>query len=172
MAEKKLIVDQMRLNYDGIFDVSGLYKLLRRLLEKKGYTWDEKRTYERITKQGRDIEIELRPWKSVNTIKIFMTNVKEVELLRDGIRTKLNRGNVKMIFDAFLRSDYEHRWEGNQIYFFGRGIIDQFVKLVYTGRNEAGIVDEIHEIHTAVKAFLNLYRYAHEKISTVPKVSA
>jgi len=37
MAEKKLVIDQVKLTYDGIFDLNGLYRTIDAWFYEKGY---------------------------------------------------------------------------------------------------------------------------------------
>ena len=63
MSEKKLVVDQLKLTFEGIFDLNGLYRTIDSWFYEKSYDKLEKRNYEQVLPSGKDIEIELLPWK-------------------------------------------------------------------------------------------------------------
>jgi hypothetical protein len=64
-----------------------------------------------------------------------------------------------MIFDAFLETDYEGRWENKPFYYFLRTIIDKYVFRVYTGKFVGNLEADTRDLHQRIKSFLNLYKY-------------
>jgi len=43
MAEREVVIDKMRMSYEGLFKVTDLYKLIDGWLREKGYDKREKR---------------------------------------------------------------------------------------------------------------------------------
>ncbi len=181
MSEKKLIVDQKRLTYDGLFDATELYRIINRYFWEKGYDWHEPYNIERTLPTGKDIEIEVRPWKKRSTfaktivkIRLFMKNVKEVEIEKEGVKVKLNQGNVQIIFDSYLETDYEHRWEGKgagvPVFYFIRILFDRYVMRQYMAGYESNVIEEVNQIFNFVKAFLNMYRNIYERPGAPPDI--
>jgi len=166
MSEKKLVIDQLKLTYEGLFDLNGLWRLIDSWFYEKGYDRWEHKNFEQILPTGKDIEIELLPWKKTteyfkNTIRIRikMTNVKDVEIEKKGAKLKLNKGKVMFVFDGYLESDYEHKWEGKAIFFFLRTIFDKYFLRPTTDFYEKWLVNDLYDIHGRIQRFLNLYRY-------------
>jgi hypothetical protein len=166
MSEKRLVIDQMRLNYSGIFNLNELYKMIDGWLYEKGYDKYEKKNEEQVLETGRKIEIELRPWKKTTDyakneirLRIFVDNMTDVEIERDGRKTKMHKGDIQMIFDAFLETDYEHRWENKPVYYFFRTLVDKYIFRIYTGKFIGNLVADTRDLHQRIKAYLNLYRY-------------
>lgn len=166
MTEKKLVIDQLRLNYEGLFSLNELYRTVSSWFYEHGYDYYEKKNVEQVTPTGKDIEIELRPWKKLTDyakkelkIRMFLKDVKMVEVEKEGVKLKLNQGNIQMIFDAYLITDYEDRWENKPLFFFIRTLVDKYVYKFYTDRFEGDLVDDVHQVHQHVKAHLNLFRY-------------
>ncbi len=166
MSEKRLVIDQLGLNYSGVFSVSALYKKFIDWFHERGYEMFEKKNTEEITPTGRNIELELRPYKRVTSyakneirIKVFITNVKEVVIDKDGTKNRLNQGDIEILFDGYVETDYENRWENKPYFYFFRALIDKYVWRIYTDKFETMIVTDVHHLHTKIKAFLNLYRY-------------
>lgn len=169
MAERQIIVDHMRLGYEGLFDVTQLYTMINEWFREKGYDKKEKKNLESVTPTGKYIELELEPWKKITDyakfvikLRILMKDIKEVEIMRDGIKAKINQGSITIVFDGYLETDYENRWEQKPTFFFLRTLFDKFVFKPYTERFKARLIDEVNQLHTNVKAFLNLYRYSTE----------
>jgi hypothetical protein len=166
MSEKRLVIDQMRLNYSGIFNLNELYRMIDSWLYEKGYDKYEKKNEEQVLETGRKIEIELRPWKKTTDyakneirLRIFVDNMTDVEIERDGRKIKMHKGDIQMIFDAFLETDYEHRWESKPMYYFFRTLVDKYIFKIYTGKFIGNLVADTKDLHQRIKAYLNLYRY-------------
>jgi len=64
-----------------------------------------------------------------------------------------------MIFDGYVETDYENRWENKPIFYFLRALIDKYIYRIYTDKFESMLVADVHHLHTRIKSFLNLYRY-------------
>ena len=165
MSEREVVIDKMRLTYEGLFDVVELYKLIDRFLKEKGYDKRERHNSERVTAEGKFIELELEPWKKItdyamNVIKlrIVMNDVKDVIVKKDNVKVKLNKGKVKMVFDAYIETDYENRWEGKPLFFFMRTILDKFIFKPYTEGIRKNVMDDANHLYNKIKAFLNLYK--------------
>ena len=65
MSEREVVVDKLRLSYEGLFKVTDLYKLVDGWLRQKGYDKREKRMAESVTKGGKCIEWEMEPGKKI-----------------------------------------------------------------------------------------------------------
>jgi hypothetical protein len=166
MSEKRLIIDQLRLNYSGIFNLQELYKMIDGWLYEKGYDKYEKKNEEQVLETGRKIEVEIRPWKKTTDyakneirLRIFVDNMTDIEVDRDGKKIKMHKGDIQMIFDAFLETDYEHRWENKPMYYFMRTIVDKYVFKIYTEKFVGNLTADTRDLHQRIKSFLNLYKY-------------
>ena len=166
MSEKKLVIDQLKLTYEGIFDLNGLYRTVDSWFFEKGYDRWELKNFEQVMPHGKDIEIELLPWKKTtdyfkNVIRIRMkfTGVKDVEIEKEGVKVKLNQGKVMFIFDGYLESDYDNKWEAKPMFFLIRTIFDKYIFRAHFNKFEKWLVNDVYDIHGRVQKFLNLYRY-------------
>lgn len=166
MAEKKLVVDQLKLNYEGIMDVSGLLHMMKNWFYEKGYDMFEHKNYEQDLPGGRVIELVLAPWKKTttyfeNTIKIRMnfSNIRDIEVDKDGKKLKLQTGKLMVIFDGYLTSDYEDAWEGAGWKVMIRTLYDKFIMKDQFTYYERWLVNDLYDIHGRIQRFLNLYKY-------------
>lgn len=166
MSEKKLVIDQLKLTYEGIFDLNGLYRMIDSWFYEKGYDKWELKNYEQVMPHGKDITIELLPWKKItdyfkNTIRIRINGVgiKDIEVEKKGVKLKLNQGKIMMIFDGYLESDYEHRWEKKPYFFLIRTVFDKYLFKRYFNKFEKWLINDVYDIHGRIQRFLNLYRY-------------
>jgi len=166
MPEREVVVDKLRLTYEGLFSVGELYKMIDEWFRWKGYDKRENKNIEIVKPEGKFIEIELEPWKKVTDyaknvikIRIQMNDIKEVEVEKDNTKLKLNQGKVHFVFDGFLETDYEARWEGKPIFYFIRTVFDKYFYKPFTAGFERGVKEDVMHLHGQVKAFLNLYRF-------------
>lgn len=168
MAERETLIDNYRIHYEGLFSVIDLYTLIDEYFEEKGYDKREKKNIERVTKSGKFIEIELEPWKKTTDyaqssirVRLQMKEVKEVEIEKDGVKVKLNKGDVSITMSAFLTTDYEHKWESKPMFFFLRTIFEKFVFGSYTAQYKAEIMNDFNLLTSQIKSFLNLYKTSY-----------
>jgi len=166
LVEREIVVDKLRLAYEGLFSAKELYNLIDGWFFEKGYDKRENRNTEIVRPEGKYIEIELEPWKKVtdyarNVIKvrIIIEDLKEVVVEKDHHKVKLNHGKLKFVFDAYLDTDYENKWEGKPVFYFLRTIFDKYIYKPFTIGFETGVKDDLNQLHTQIKAFLNLYRF-------------
>ena len=170
MSEKNLVIDGLELNYEGLFDLNELLKALDKYTAERGYEKAEKRRQEKVTPSGKEFSIELRPIKIKTEyyslmikIRMNITNLRDVEVLKNKTRTRLNHGSISMIFDAWAISDYMYRWEQKPFYYFLRVLVDKFVYKFHSGKFHGELVDDTHYIYDNIKAHLNLHRYLESK---------
>jgi hypothetical protein len=167
MAERRLVVDHMKLNYEGLFNVHELYMLIDRWLREKGFDKRELKNQEHVKPDGKYVELELAPWKKITDyarhvikISIRMNRLKEVVVEHDGRHYKMMNGAVTMSFDGYLDTDYEDRWEQKPFYFFLRTLFDKWIYRTYSTEYEELLVENVTQLQQTIKSFLNLYRYS------------
>jgi hypothetical protein len=168
MSEMELIVDHLRLTYEGLFKVADLYNLMDEWFKTNGYDKRELKSIERIAPEGKYIEIEWMPWKKQteylkNDIKIRMliTNITEVEVKRKGTKVKMDKGKVKLVFDGYLTTDYEKRWEEKPMLVFIRAIFDKYLYKNYMDKWKKNLIEDINDLHDKIRGMLNLHRYKY-----------
>ncbi|MEK6874283.1 MAG: hypothetical protein AABX52_00880 [Nanoarchaeota archaeon] len=166
MAETETIIEDRKITYDGIFSVSQLYKIIDEYFTKLGYDKVELKNTEVVKPEGKYIEIIAEPNKTVTDYARYVTNIrmifseiKEVDIKRDNQKERLNTGKVQLIFNAYLVTDYEGRWEDKPVYYIIRALMNKYVLQPLTNKFKAEIKTQVEQCVGNVKAFLNLYRY-------------
>ncbi len=166
MAEKDLVIDGLELNYKGLFEVKGLLKEMDHSIGARGYVKEEKKREERVSASGKEFSIELRPVK-VKTqyyslmikMRVDVTGLRDVEVVKDGRKEKMNQGNVHIIFDAWTTTDYENRWEQTPWYFFLRTLFEKGIYKYHTNKYHDELSADAHFIYDNVKAYLELHKF-------------
>ncbi|MBD3248974.1 hypothetical protein GF336_02935 [Candidatus Woesearchaeota archaeon] len=166
MSEKKIIVDGLELNYEGIFDVKSLLDVIDKSCAEKGYVKQEKRRNEEIKEKGKDFYIELRPTKVKTAyfallikIRLHITNITEVEVIVDGKTRKLSKGNVHAVFDAWTITDIQNRWEQTPWYYFLRILVNQYIWRVGPDKFVDELIEDTHYIYNNLEGALELHRF-------------
>ena len=97
MANRYIVIDQLKLNYEGLFNFNEFYRMIEAWFFEKGYDKEERMNEEIHTLTGKVINLELRPWKkttdyvrNVIKIKIHVSDLKDVEVEKDNALIKTN----------------------------------------------------------------------------------
>ena len=166
MSEKKLYLDGLELDYEGLFDLNALLKAIDGVVKDRGYTKGEKRREDIIKSTGREFSIELRPVKRKTDyfvlmvkMRIYITNMTDVEVLKDDVRAMMNKGNISIIFDAWTTTDYEFRWEQSPLFYFLRNLFERIIYKFHTDRYADELIEDTHFMYNNIKAFLNLGKF-------------
>lgn len=168
MAKEDSIIKGAKIKYKGTFDFKLLYKKLREWLMREKYAdpceVGEKKYSEKIKPTGKQMEVVWSTSKKeeggyfslIMDIKLFVNNLNEVEVDKDGKKIKLDNCEIEMEFSSKLVRNPDGKWDENSFMFkaYERYIIadkiEQFKIDVYKDTNK--LMDE-------VKSFLSLYRY-------------
>jgi len=171
MTEKTLIVDQLKFSYDGLFDLSELYRLIDSWFYEKGWDKYEHINQEIMTPEGRQIRIVLEPWKSITDyFKIIMriranfNEIKEVEVEKEGKKIKLNQGEVNMIFDGYVVSDRHGKWNKKPLWWFLSIIFNKFIFKEHHNKAERWLLSDVDDLYQKIKSFLNVYKYGYSTL--------
>ncbi len=150
-CEKNLIINGRELNYSGVFRAEELFAAINRALEERRYITREKKTEESVRETGRRTFMELRPYKEKSNyvtlmlkLRMYLENIsettKESKSMNQVMKRSFHQGEVKIIFDAWVLTDYESRWGMKPWAYFLKGLFNKFI---YTFPLEAGWVDEL-----------------------------
>tara|TARA_Y100000294_G_C8495587_1_gene312639 strand:- start:105 stop:605 length:501 start_codon:yes stop_codon:yes gene_type:complete len=166
MAETKYVLKGLVVKYNGLFNIKAFYKFLDKFFKDYGYDKNEKVNEEKTHKGGKDIFLKLEPFRIVSDyaknfieVKVSMKDIKEVEIVKDDKKIKMNDGTITIDISCYLKTDLEGRWEQKPIFVFLRTLIDKFVYKFYLGNMEADLAKDTKELYHSIKSFLNLYKY-------------
>ena len=174
MSDVRIIVDHMKLEYIGLFDLNGLFKMIEAWLKERGMEKRTDQNQELTTPTGKFIEWTIAPWKKISDynriffkIRMLVYDFKKVEAVKDDKKVKLGHGRVLMYFDAYLEHDYEHRWDFVPMLVFFRTMFDKFIYKTYTERFEQQLTYDIHYLYNLVETYFNMYKQ-YRPVSEVP----
>lgn len=166
MSEKRLIIDELELEYRGLFDINGLLNTIDDNTAMRGYSKSEKRRFEVIKNDAKEFSIELRPTKRKTEyyalmikIRLAVCNIKDIMVKKDKVEQKMHQGDIKIIFDAWTTTDFEGRWEQKPGFYFLRTLFEKGIYKFHTDKYLDELIDDTHYIYNNVKAYLNLNRF-------------
>jgi len=165
MVEHEIIVIEERINYEGLFSIDEVHKLITEYLQKRHYDLYDKLQSEAVRPEGKDIDIQMEPEKNIDDytaflikIRIFCTHLKDVTVEQDGRKRRLNDGKVQIVFDAFLRTDYQHRMASKPVYHVLKTIFDKYIFKTSTAKHEQALKDDVAHLKDQVANYLNLWK--------------
>ncbi len=166
MAERLIVVDKDRLEYDGLFDIKEVHKILQDWASDRGYWLVEKIHSETTRPEGKIIDLVLEPFRKVSDyvkylvkIRVQFSNVKDVVVERDNKKVKVQEGKVSVVMTGILETDYEHRWETKPVWYTIRVFMEKYVLSPFISRHESEIKDDVASLKNNLKGFLNLSKF-------------
>lgn len=172
LSEKFDILDNtdvtfLLVKYKGVFDYEGLYKMMHAWLISKRFLFHETKYKDKVsTPFGNEIEITWECEKKVTEfirewikIEFHMWDFSEVEVIKDGKKTKAAKTRMEIKFYAKVELDYSKKFtsEGDESFskklgqFYVQHVIYWDWRLRYANVLEYSLYD----LHTKVKKFLN-----------------
>ena len=164
--ERNLVINNKELKYSGIFNPNDIFNAINKALKSKGYEKREKKTEELVSSEQRDNYIELRPIKVKSEItslmikiKITEDNVIDEKQSVNHVTKNYQNGNLTIVFDSWVLTDSEARWEMRPWYYFFKGVISKYIyNLKEEGRYKGELVQDTAYIHSKIKKLLNSYK--------------
>lgn len=171
--EKDLLVDDYKVEYEGFFDYQELLRLVDQWAQKHDYFKEVKTHKEKVTPKGRNITLGIdfqRKFSHIHhsfvVVEIEIENMTDHVIELDGVRTRLNEGEVEVAFFGYLYTHLKSRWETKPNVAFVRRVIDKFIYKLERSKYPGTVVSETMDLAQQIRSFLNLYKHRvkeHEK---------
>ena len=169
MVEKKQIVFDLMLKYNGPLSVEEFYAEVEKWIEEKGLQKETKRKSESVTSKGKRVEWVIEAWKSpVRSVKhmvklrALFNDVRVVAIERQGRNIKINQADVLITIDGWLETSLTSRWtQVNPLYSFFRVLYDKYIWGIgstLTEAHEGPVHDDCYDLHKRLKSFFELYK--------------
>ncbi len=163
MAEKEDVFSS-KIKFDGLLDFSGFYKFCYDWLsEERGFGLSETAYKEKIKGDSKDIDIE---WKGSSKatdyfrfdikVEFQVIGMKDVEVVKDGTKIKMNKGGVQVKIKGTLVRDYNGKFETTPTQKFMRSVYEKWIIPSRIDQYEGKIVGMCDEFLSQAKAFLDL----------------
>ncbi|GEM_PF-5745944 len=164
--ERELYVDNQKVGYEGNFQYGELLRLIDEWAKKYDYHKEVKAHKEKITPHGRNVSMTLEFHRrfthihfSFIALELEIENMTDRHVELDGLRTKVNEGEIEAVFFGYLFTHLKGRWETKANVAFVRKLIDKYVYKLERSKYPGTVVSETKDLMYQIKAFLNLYKH-------------
>lgn len=158
-ATKSYIIE-----YKGIFDLEGLYRLIIRWLQDRAFEFHEDTYKHKPGMVGKEQEIKMSAWLKFNdyirynfAIYIHVWDMQEVEVVRDNQKVIMIKGRIRIVLDASVDRDWQGQWKKTKTLRRLRAFYDKYVIF----KDNAGVWgDMLHyklvKLHNEIKEYLGM----------------
>jgi hypothetical protein len=160
-----MVVTNNRVTYEGVFSIHGLYQVIDKWLTDKNYDKNDKVHSEVVKPDGKYIDVELEPdrnlddyTKYVIRIRLFCSHLKDVTVEMDGRKQKLNDGKIVIIFDSWVKTDWQDRMESKPLYHIIRSVYNKYIFKGEASQNVKRLREETLFLQQTVGNYLNLWK--------------
>ncbi len=163
--EKEIYVDKMLLNFSGYFDYNEMQELVNDWCRRNDYHRMIQDQKEGLAKTGRNIIFDYHLTKQFTHIHVSTLNVgveissmtTEYKMI-DGIKTRVNKGEVEIEFNGFLMTHLRNRWETKPNIAFIRGVIDKFIYKLNRAKYPGTVVADANKLAAEFRGFFNSWQ--------------
>ena len=154
----KKIVDRKKLNFEGVLNYPGLYKIIDEFFYEKGYERHEKKNKEFTVPQGREVDLELIFWKKFTDYYESRIKIRLKIFNLETIKTGVQKGKLMMIVDGFMKTDYElvPKFEKNTGFFLLGRLYERFTFNKETKKFEKWIIEDVDHLFEVLEGYLNI----------------
>lgn len=165
MVERTLVVDNLKLMYEGVFNPDELYNIIAQFFFEKGWDWYERMNEYQNNPDAKNIRMVLEPWKSISDyykiavkIRVIITDAKKVELDK---KLNVSKGEIKIIFDGFVISDRNNEWGSKPLFWFMSIVFEKYFFRDHYKKAETWIKSDVEDLHQKIKTYLNTFKYSY-----------
>lgn len=166
MTEKHLVVDAIRFNYTGMFDINEFFKEVDSWTDENGFQREIKKKLEHVEAHSKKMDYIFELWKKVADyarvtvrLRAMFKDVVEFDLKRKEYKRNMQKGHVIVIIDGFVESDLEHRWTQKPLYVFLRTLYDKLVWKFWLGRHDGECAASCKGLYDKLFAYFKRYNY-------------
>jgi len=174
MSEMRTIVDHLKLEYNGLFDVKELFNFIDAWWMERGMEKRTTKNFEINTLTGKFIEWQSTTWTKMGEsqnllirIRILIYNMRKVEATQNNKKLKINEGKVITYIDGFIHEDYRDEWDEKPLFIFLRTLRSKFFLRAYTEWFEHVLIQRVHNLYNSLEKFFNVYSH-YRVVSNVP----
>ena len=164
--EKKHVVIDLALSYDGPVSVEDYYKEVDNWIEEKGLQKEIKGKTEDVSSKGKKIEWLVEAWKedthlikSTVSIRTLFDNVREIKIKRRGKPVKTNQVDASVQIDGFIETKLSKQWTMNPLYLFFRTLFDKYIWNIgstETESHQSKVEVLCYDLHKRLQSFFRL----------------
>lgn len=165
MSEQEIVVDKLKLEYEGLFNLKDFYSLFEDFAKDRGYDFMELKHSESLTMEGKYVVFGWRFQKkltdyakSIINANVILSSLTEKVVQKDKKREKLHSGKIQMVFDGILETDYEKRWVVKPSFYLLRAVFEKYVYSPYILQFKKEIKETTQSLKEEIESYLNLLK--------------
>jgi hypothetical protein len=164
MPEKESIFSS-KVKYTGVFPFSSFYKFCYDwLMEETNLNMLAEEKYkEKLKGNTKEIDIKWKGYKKMTDyfkydikVKFEIKELKNVEVMQNGIKVSTNQGQCKVSVSGILVRDYQGKFEKSAFQKFLRAIYEKWVIPAVIDKFEDKVTDDCDEFLNQIKAYFDL----------------
>ena len=90
---------------------------------------------------------------------MIFSKLSEIDIEKENIRHKMQKGRAEFYFDAYVVTDYENKWETRPLIFFIKNVFDKYIYRLYTSNYDGEAIRDCTEIENEIRSFLNMAKF-------------
>ncbi len=170
MGEKKFVLKDLRISYNGYFDVQDFFSDVYHWLDGKGYKFEPKKYQESITEHGKKIEwvIEAHKHYSRHYVGVLRLRMLGKDFTQTVVKVRARKhtvisGDVLVWIDAYIDSHIaESSYHERPLFFFIVGLIDKFITNFWSEKYDGEASGDGHALYKQVRSFFSISRYTFQ----------
>lgn len=162
MAIKDEVFSQT-LKHKGYFDFKDFYNYCYDWLKDEGFNVAEEEYTEKVDGAGKEIQLKWVFSKKVSdyikhegVVSWHITTMTDEEVMVDGKKKKMNKGDLKMKVMALIVKDYDSKWDATPRLKMWRGIYDRYIIRSTIKMYEDRLDGKASSFIDDIKSYLNL----------------
>ena len=161
---EKDIIFTSKIKSTGIFSFKDFYKFCYVwFIDEGGFDVAEEKYKEKLSGNSKNIEIEWLASKKITDYFKFeikvdykIENLTDVEVTKDGVKSKTNKGGVEVGVKGVLVRDYDGKFDKDAFRKFLRGVYEKYIIAARRMQFENNLVGLCNEFLEQAKAYLDL----------------
>lgn len=166
MSEDVLVVDRLKLTYEGFMNLSELHLMLTEWFNEQGYDWIETMNQEINRSTGRDIVWIFTPqktisndyYKSIIQIRIHGIDINDATVNYEGRTVTVDYGHLKIVVSAYLRLNTWGKVSEDVVPWVISRLRDRFFGRKITNEQKEFVAEHVDDIMYRIKSYLNMFK--------------
>tara|TARA_Y100000310_G_scaffold203901_1_gene204173 strand:- start:697 stop:1227 length:531 start_codon:yes stop_codon:yes gene_type:complete len=163
MADTRFIVDHLKIDYDGILDLKGLFRVMSQWALDRDCEQNELTNREDETETGKHLEYLQNYSKRFTDYTIFYfkirisgSHLQTVTVTEGKKKVKRLKGKIRIFLDGQLMHDSENKWDDHPVLLFIRKMYEKYFYHAYTERFDRLCATYTHDLYNHLTKFLNI----------------
>ena len=170
MSEIKQVLYDLRTNYKGPFVIEDFYEDIDHWIHEHGHEKENKKKSEHVTKNGKKIQNVFEVHTHLDDFshgiivcRIYIEDMKEATITRNGRKIKINHGDILVNVDAFVDAHHHGTfYQQRPVFYMIRTVLDRFIWPFWGEKHDGTVNSQGRELYKRIRSFLNTQKLKYE----------